>query len=99
MLGAWANPLRAPRSRLTGSADIKPNTRRSLRAPTETHRIFPGPSVATPSVKTFSGRRSGLKQGIGLMIRYSSYGSTNYRANQSTPTKLVCSLEREYREL
>jgi hypothetical protein len=33
------------------------------------------------------------------MIRYSSYGSTNYRTNQSEPTKLPCSLALEYREL
>ena len=33
------------------------------------------------------------------MIRYSSYASTNYRTNQSAPTKLLCSLAIEYREL
>ena len=33
------------------------------------------------------------------MIRYSSYGGTNYRTNPSAPTKLSCSLEIEYREL
>ena len=75
---------------LTRSADIKLNTRLW---------IFPGPTVARPSVKTFSGRRSCLKQGIGLMIRYSSYGGTNYRTTPSAPTTLLCSLEIEYREL
>ena len=33
------------------------------------------------------------------MIRYSSYGSSNYRTNQSAPTELLCPLEKEYREL
>ena len=33
------------------------------------------------------------------MIRYSSYGSSNYRMNQSAPTELLCPLEKEYREL
>ena len=33
------------------------------------------------------------------MIRYSSYGSTNYRTNPGAPTKLLCSLPIEYREL
>ena len=33
------------------------------------------------------------------MIRYSSYGGTNYRTNPTTPTKLLCSLATEYREL
>jgi hypothetical protein len=33
------------------------------------------------------------------MIRYSSYGGTNHRTNPSAPTKLLCSLETEYREL
>ncbi len=33
------------------------------------------------------------------MIRYSSYGSTNLRTNQTAPTKLACSLAIEYREL
>ena len=33
------------------------------------------------------------------MIRYSSYAGTNYRTNQSAPTKLLCSLAIEYREL
>ena len=33
------------------------------------------------------------------MIRYSSYGSTNYRTNPGAPTKLLCSLEIEYHEL
>jgi hypothetical protein len=33
------------------------------------------------------------------MIRYSSYGGTNYRTNPSAPTKLPCSLPMEYREL
>jgi hypothetical protein len=33
------------------------------------------------------------------MIRYSSYGGTNYRTSPSAPTKLLCSLETEYREL
>jgi hypothetical protein len=33
------------------------------------------------------------------MIRYSSYGSGNYRTNQSAPTELLCPLEEEYREL
>jgi hypothetical protein len=33
------------------------------------------------------------------MIRYSSYGSSNYRTNQSAPTRLLCQLEKEYREL
>jgi hypothetical protein len=88
---------------LTGSADIKLNTRLSLRAPTEKIASrtgsFPGPNVAKPSVKIFSGRRSCLKQDIGLMIRYSSYGSSNYRTNQSAPTGLLCQLEKEYREL
>jgi hypothetical protein len=44
---------------LTGSADIKLNSRLSLRAPTEKIASrtgsFPGPNVAKPSVKTFSG--------------------------------------------
>jgi hypothetical protein len=87
----------------TGSTAIKLNTRLSLRAPTvritSSHRRFPGPTVAKPSVKTFSDRRSCLKQGIGLMIRYSSYGGTNYRTSPSAPTKLLCSLEIEYRAL
>jgi len=91
------------RSASTGNADIKLNTRLSLRAPTEKIAsrtgYFRRPTVAKPSVKTFSGRRSCLKQGIGLMIRYSSYAGTNYRTNQSAPTKLLCSLAIEYREL
>jgi hypothetical protein len=33
------------------------------------------------------------------MIRYSSYGGTNHRTSPSAPTKLLCSLETEYREL
>jgi hypothetical protein len=33
------------------------------------------------------------------MIRYSSYGRTNYRTNPTAPTKLLCSLATEYREL
>ncbi len=33
------------------------------------------------------------------MIRYSSYGSSNYRTNQRAPTELLCPLEKEYREL
>ena len=33
------------------------------------------------------------------MIRYSSDGGTNYRTNQSAPTKLHCSLAIEYGEL
>jgi hypothetical protein len=33
------------------------------------------------------------------MIRYSSYGSSNYRTNRSAPTELLCPLEKEYREL
>ena len=33
------------------------------------------------------------------MIRYSSYGGTNYRTNPSAPIKLLCSLAIEYREL
>jgi hypothetical protein len=33
------------------------------------------------------------------MIRYSSYGGTNYRTNPSAPAKLPCALEIEYREL
>ncbi len=33
------------------------------------------------------------------MIRYSSYGGTNYGTNPSAPTKLPRSLEIEYREL
>jgi hypothetical protein len=33
------------------------------------------------------------------MIRYSSYGSSNYRTNQSAPTELLCPLEKEYRKL
>jgi hypothetical protein len=33
------------------------------------------------------------------MIRYSSYGGTNYRRNPSAPTKLPRSFEIEYREL
>jgi hypothetical protein len=33
------------------------------------------------------------------MIRYSSYGGTNYRTNPSASTKLACSLPIEYREL
>jgi hypothetical protein len=44
---------------LTGSADIKLNSRLSLRTPTEKIASrtgsFPGPNVAKPSVKTFSG--------------------------------------------
>jgi hypothetical protein len=39
------------------------------------------------------------KPGIDFMIRYSSYGGTNYRTNPTTPTKLLCSLATEYREL
>ena len=88
---------------LTGSADIKLNSRLSLRTPTEKIASrtgsFPGPNVAKPSVKTFSGWRSCLKQDTGLIIRYSSYGSSNYRTNQSAPTELLCPLEKEYREL
>ncbi len=33
------------------------------------------------------------------MIRYSSYGSSNYRTNQRAPTELLYPLEKEYREL
>jgi hypothetical protein len=33
------------------------------------------------------------------MIRYSTYRSTNRRTNPSTPTQLLSSLEKEYREL
>jgi hypothetical protein len=33
------------------------------------------------------------------MIRYSTYSSTNRRTNPSTPTRLLSSLEKEYREL
>jgi hypothetical protein len=33
------------------------------------------------------------------MIGYSSDGGTNYRTNPSAPTKLLCSLAIEYREL
>ena len=33
------------------------------------------------------------------MIRYSSDGGTNYRTNESAPTKLLCSLAIEYGEL
>ena len=33
------------------------------------------------------------------MIRYSSYSGTNYRTNPAAPTKLLYSLETEYREL
>jgi hypothetical protein len=33
------------------------------------------------------------------MIRYTSYGSSNYRTNQSAPTEALCPLEKEYREL
>jgi hypothetical protein len=88
---------------LTGNADIKLNTRLSLRAPTEKIAsrtgYFRRPTVAKRSVRTFSGRRSCLKQGIGLMIRYSSYGSTNFRTNQSEPARLPCSVAIEYREL
>jgi len=36
---------------------------------------------------------------IDFMIRYSSYAGTNYRTNPSAPTKLLCSVETEYREL
>ena len=88
---------------LTGSADIKLNTRLSLRALTEKIASrtgsFPDPPSQSYRSKTFSGRRSCLQQDIGLMIRYSSYGSSNYRTNQSAPTELLCPLEKEYREL
>jgi hypothetical protein len=33
------------------------------------------------------------------MIKYSSYSRTNYPTNLSEPTKLLCSVETEYREL
>jgi hypothetical protein len=33
------------------------------------------------------------------MIRYISYGSSNYQTNQSAPTEALCPLEKEYREL
>ena len=38
-------------------------------------------------------------KGNDLMVRYSSDGGTNYRTNQSAPTKLRFSLAIEYREL
>jgi hypothetical protein len=34
-----------------------------------------------------------------LMIRYSTYRYTNRRTNPSTPTQLLSSLEKEFREL
>jgi hypothetical protein len=49
--------------------------------------------------KPFPARWSFEKPGIDFMIRYSSYGGTNYRTNPTTPTKLLCSLATEYREL
>jgi hypothetical protein len=40
-----------------------------------------------------------LFEGYRALIRYSSYGATNYRTNPSAPAKLLCSLPIEYREL
>jgi hypothetical protein len=83
---------------LTGSADIATldslQHRRKIASRTG---YFPKPAVIKPSVRTFPA--DGLaKQGIGLMIRYSSYGSTNLRTNQCTD-QAACSLAIEYREL
>ena len=95
--------IRARVPALTGSVDIKLNTRLSLRAPMEKipSRTETFPRTHRPQavgLKTISGRRFWLK-GNDLMIRYSSDGGTNYRTNQSAPTKLLCSLAIEYGEL
>ena len=94
--------LRRVASRINGSADIKLNTRLLVANADGTdsvsHRIFPGQSQSRQS-KHFPADGHCLKQVIGLMIRFSSYGGTNYGTNPSAPTKLPRSLEIEYREL
>jgi hypothetical protein len=88
---------------LTGSADIKLNTRLSLRAPLEKIPSRTGHFPDPPSLSRRS--KNNLRptvfvlKGNDLMTGYSPYGGTNYRANQSAPTKLLCSVAIEYREL
>jgi hypothetical protein len=87
---------------LTAIADIKLNEPHSLRLSQKPDTLITPDISRMPS----QSRRSNIfsptpcfKKGFDLMIRYSTYRSTNRRTNPSTPIQLLSSLEEEYREL
>jgi hypothetical protein len=55
-------------------------------------------AVAKPSVEHFQPDAL-FKRAFDMMIKYSTYRSTNRRTNRSTLIESLCSLEKEYREL